>query len=224
VGDRADEFPIAIAIAGLLVAVVAALFLEPAAVTPPVSGPQSAVDPHAVHDFLAAWRRSKTVTYAAEQTFRREFDDGRAFASESTIVQRPPDRLVSGMGIVEGQLGGHAVRCATGGDGKPACFTGADPFDYAGELDEEIAALRSYLLGGPPLYAIAAAPGGCFELTQARDYPLPPYGSFARFCFDPSTGAAVRIEIHRPGSVDTTVTGTIRTEVTDADFVLPAPA
>jgi hypothetical protein len=45
------------------------------------------------------------------------------------------------------------------------------------------------------LYRVGYAPDpGCFEFFQKSLYPDPPYGSYAKFCFDAETGAMTQLE------------------------------
>ena len=48
----------------------------------------------------------------------------------------------------------------------------------------------------------------------------PPYGSWARMCFDPETGVMRFLEQHLEGAVDTFSAVRIRSTVTDQDFSL----
>ena len=92
---------------------------------------------------------------------------------------------------------------------------------FRAEVARDVHTIRTYVQGDVPLYTVHAA-GDCFDLRQARALPAPPYGTEARFCFDPATGAPTRREIHRPEGTDVQQAVEVRTEVSADDFRLPA--
>jgi hypothetical protein len=172
--------------------------------------------------FVDAWERSRLATYVVESTYTRELADGRGFSAATSVAQRPPDdRLVLGLGAVEGRLDGRVIRCASDGAGESRCFTGPPAPPYREEVDAELERLRGYVDGDRPLYRVAQRSSGCFVLVLNLDLPSPPYGRRATFCFDGDTGAPVRTVIEREEAVDTTVADRVRAEVTDADLVIP---
>jgi hypothetical protein len=190
----------------------------------------SARGQHAAQNFLDAWRRSRTATYVVDSTFVRTLPDGKDFqGGTNRIVQRPPDRLVSGLGAVEGRVGDHVVRCGTGppGDnGANKCFQGPLSTTYDEDVDVEIQALRDIVDGDHPLYTVTdfgvAGRSRCFRLDRVLEFLSPPYGDQALFCFDTATGAPVVSVVERPEGTDRTLAiRPIRTEPTATDFQLP---
>jgi hypothetical protein len=182
-------------------------------------------------DFLAAFERSRTATYRVRQATERQRAGAVALTSSATIVQRPPDRLaVAADGSVEGVRDGRVVRCV-----EEECYVGGPDFDYGADVAEQVRNLAGLVQGDEAIYAvgaeagpgpttvglIAATPSECFLLDLLRQVPAPPYGTFARFCFDPTTGAPTLIRVERPGAVDETVAEALTAEVTDDDLTLP---
>ena len=177
--------------------------------------------------FVSAWERSRTSTFAAAGEFVREASGGRRFASAVTIVQRPPDRLVTGAGSVSGRLDGHRVACSTDEDGTLGCRTGEAVGPYDEAVAGEVAAVRAAVAPGGA-YAVMPVedPGAsrtCFGLRRRSVAPAtaPPWGRRARFCFDRATGAPVETVIRRPESIDRTLFTTVTPDVTDGDLELP---
>jgi hypothetical protein len=185
--------------------------------------PSKRGDP-AAREFLDAWRASRTATYVADYEFTRTLPDGRRLEQTTRTVQRPPtDRLVIGLGSVAGRLGGKIFRCAPAPAAAAKCTTGADADPYDAEVDGEIDTLEDYVRGDRPLYrviAFAGGPGHCFRLDRALEVPSPPYGDHALFCFD-DAGVPTRTVIQRPEATDELRATDVRTDVTDADLVIP---
>lgn len=181
------------------------------------SGPAPCADP--VAEFLAAYERSRTSTFVVEQTFTRTAPDGRAITYGRRLAQRPPDdRLLVGGGNAEGRIDGRVVRCATQPDGTADCQEGPPAGPYADEVAGELADLAELVDGPQALYDLTAGPDGCWTLQLRVDYPSPPYGDEAGFCFDAATGAPLRLEVRRPEAVDVVETVELRAEVTAADL------
>lgn len=208
-----DSLPVALAALFLVVAVVASIVLQP--------GPGAQVGQEAVDAFLAAWRASRLGTYAIDTHFERSSPDGGRLEAEGRIVQRPPDRLVEQFGGVDGRLDGHLLVCATDPAGAYRCTPGAAAPDYGAKVDEELATLASYFTGAKPLYRVTGDGHGCFRLALALDFPSPPYGTSAQFCFDGETGAPVRTEIVGDDVVDVTTATDVRGSVTAEDLRVP---
>jgi hypothetical protein len=211
---RSDRLPVVAALVLLAVA-VAASFLLPATET------QRGGD-RAASSFLAAWKRKLEGTYLIESTFTRAAPGQPSFTSTTQLVQRPPDRLISGLGAVDGRLGGKILRCGTDASGAGRCFRSADdapPYDQA--VADEVDALSRYVLGDRPPYAVVDFLQGCFRLDLRIQLPDPTYGAHALFCFDPTTGAPSRTVIERPEVIETTTADRITALVTDADLQIP---
>jgi hypothetical protein len=211
---RSDRLPVAAALVMLGFAVVGSFVL-------PATETQRGGD-DAAHAFLSSWRRMLTGTYVVESSFGRGAPGASTFSSATRLVQRPPDRLLSGRGAVDGRLNGKVVRCGTDADGVGRCFEGAGEapaFDQA--VNDEVDALSSYVLGDRPAYAVVDFLDGCYRLDLRVQIPAPYYGNHALFCFDPATGAASRTVIDRGDVVEMTVADFITPVVTDADLVVP---
>jgi hypothetical protein len=180
--------------------------------------------------FLDAWKRSRTGTFVVESDFRRVAPDGRVLASQTELVQRPPDRVVRQFGGVSGVVGGHPIVCNTDPRASYTCMPGTTSApDFTTALDTEMATLRTYVtppaLGALPLYTVS--PGqdaGCFELYQGARLPDAPWGHHARMCFDAATGALRLLERDLDaGFVETQESTSISTNVLTSDFDVSAP-
>lgn len=181
-------------------------------------------DEPAIDQLAEAWRRHRTGTFVVESEWRRTKQaDGRSMVSATLLAQRPPDRIQRQFGAVRGQLNGEQVRCSTDPVEGYRCFPSAAPApDYLAEVDEEVAALRSYATGARPLYAVRATEDGCFELELLVAYPDPPYGRRGELCFDEASGALRYLRRELDGITEEQEAVAIRTEVVDADFDLSA--
>ena len=211
---RSDRLPVVAALALLAFAVVAS-FLLPATQTKR-GGDRAATA------FLDAWKRKLEGTYLVDSTFTRSAPEQAAFTSSTRLVQRPPDRLLSGLGAVEGRLDGKIVRCGSDASGAGRCFRSAeDAAPYDEEVADEIDALAAYVRGERPPYAVVDFLDGCFRLDLLIRLPDPTYGSHALFCFDVDTGAPSRTVIERPAITETTTADRITALVTDADLEVP---
>ena len=175
--------------------------------------------PDASEEFVSAFRRSLEGTYLVRATFTRVLADGRTLTSNAAVAQRPPDSIRRQFGGLTGSVAGHQVVCSTEAGGRFHCGPGAIAPDRAGVVDQDLANLRSYFVA-PALYRAVRAGPDCFELTQMRPSGVVPYGSFARFCFDPGTGAIRLLEQHLEGATDTFEATLVRAEVSAQDFSL----
>lgn len=191
----------------------------------------------AAEQFVAAWQRRSTGTWAVEGFTEREREDGTSGTLRTTYraAQRPPDRLVEQYGAVEAVLDGRAIGCAAppAGDGTTAGVGGAPEAgplvcadrgparDPAVEVAAELVRVQALVGGADPAYTVVDEGGGCFGLTVVKADPAPPLGDTARFCFDAATGALRSSELRSVGVVDRTVAETVRGTVTDADLTLP---
>ncbi len=213
--------------AGLLVATGALDRAPEAGVTATTAttgdqGPDDAGDEAATAaaDFVAAWRRSRLGTYVAHSTFRRTVAAGGGFTGETSVAQRPPDRLERTFGSITARLGDRVVLCRTAA-GVYRCDSGPTRHSYRSVVRGEVALLRGYVEGPAPLYTVAAD-GDCFDLTQVRPLPAPPYGTAARFCFDPDTGAITYLRVARDEATDVTEATSVSADVRGADLQPPA--
>jgi hypothetical protein len=184
-----------------------------------------------VEDFLADFETSLTATFRTRSTFERRRGEDLVAGEDVTVVQRPPDRLTERDGSVSGRLDGRAVTC-TGVGEDAECLAAAAAVDVAREVDEQLVTLRGYVTGDELLYGVAATDplevtraGGeadrCYSLELLRQLPVAPYGTLARFCFDPETGAPTLLRVERPEAVDVTRAVEVSGRVTDEDLRLP---
>jgi hypothetical protein len=171
-------------------------------------------DPGVAARFLAAWTRSRSGTWAVDGRFERVTRAGRRLVADVHMAQRPPDRLVTGLGAVDGRRGDRRLACATDADGELRCREGAVVQPFAAEVAAEVALLRSYVEGVAAFYAVRQD-GTCFVLRLSRQVLSPPYGERARFCFDRATGAPVRSEIERREARDRTIAVSVRQPTAD---------
>jgi hypothetical protein len=213
VKDR--RWPVAAALAGLMVAAVGA-----AVVGTPATSLRGA---RAAAALETAWERSLRATYVLDATFSRTTPAGNRFESPIRVVRRPPDNLRTGLGTSEGVLNSHRVRCLAAVAGvAEGCFTATDTVDFDATVARELANLHSYLDGDRPLYVVVGFRGGCFSLALHLRYPSPPFGTAALFCFDGATGAMTGVVEQRDDATDRIQPGALRPSVTDADLQVPS--
>ncbi len=174
--------------------------------------------------FLAAWERSRTATYVVESRFVRQTRAGASTLADIRVAQRPPDRLVTGGGTLDGRLGGRRVACAADDEGVLRCRDGGEAPPYHEEVARERRDLERLVAGDQPLYAVGRDGEGCFVLRLTVIIHAPPYGVRARFCYDDATGAPTRVHVHGEDFVDRTDAIAVRAEVTDDDLRLPDSA
>lgn len=176
-------------------------------------------DGEVARDFVAAWQRSRLGTYVVRSTFRRTVAAGGGFTGTSSVAQRPPDRLERSFGSITARLDDRVVLCRTAA-GVYHCDSGPARRGYRSVVRDEVVTLRAYVTGRQPLYTVAAD-GDCFDLTQARPLPAPPYGTAARFCFDADTGATTYLRVERDEATDVTEATSVRSEVRAGDMQPP---
>jgi len=168
--------------------------------------------------FLEGWWRSRLATYVADGVFVRTLPDGTELRLRRTLVQRPPDVVLVQAGDVRAAVDGAIVRCTVDPEGVQRCTSGGTPADQRAAAEAELEAFAALFQGALPVYRLTAEDGACFALELRRALVQPPYGDRTRICFDPGTGAVVRLRIERDATVDEVVVQTVRSEVTDADL------
>lgn len=216
-----DRRPLVATAAGLVVGVVAAAGLAAAGI------PRS--DQHVITDvapaetasaarrFVAAWERSRRSTWVVEATFVRVTSSGRRLETSLHMAQRPPDRLVTGLGTIDSRRGGERLACAPDPQETVQCRSGGPARPYDAEVEDDLDILRGYVDGARGFYGVQQE-GPCFRLRLRRAVLSPPYGRRARFCFDPATGAPVRSEVEKREATDRTLAVSIRARPTAADL------
>jgi hypothetical protein len=210
--------PLLATIAGAVVGAVAVVGLATSG-WPQRSRPVDAiVDPvRSAQDFVTEWRRMRLGTWSVEARFERVTATGRRLETTVHMAQRPPDRLVTGLGSIDSRRGGERLACAPDAAGDVHCRDGGPAPPYEGEVANELGYLRRYVIGRDALYGVNKSLD-CYMLRLRVRLPSPPYGERARFCFDPVTGAPVRSEIERKEGRDRTVAISVRRRPTDADL------
>jgi hypothetical protein len=171
----------------------------------------------AARAFLDAYRRSRLGTWAVDARFERRTAAGAALTSEMHIAQRPPDRVVKGLGTIDARRDSRRWACAADAAGAVTCRDGGPAPPYEAEVAEELQTLAGYV-GPEGFYAVTREGSTCFRLHLRAALPSPPYGQGALFCYDPETGAPVRTEIERIEGIDRTVALAVRARPTEADL------
>ncbi|MET0728353.1 MAG: hypothetical protein ABWZ76_08680 [Acidimicrobiales bacterium] len=179
----------------------------------------------AAEQLVEAWERSRTATFVTTGTYERFSDvTGASLSSEDVVAQRPPRRLHRQLGGVNGRDDDRLLLCPAPPPGatqepEPCRLGSPGGPTYEESVDDEVAALRSLLLGGAPLYEVASGDPGCFDLELVRVHPRAPFGIAASFCFDPATGAPAGHRVRHEGGIEEVlVVAEIRSEVTSDDL------
>lgn len=218
--------PLWAGVAGLVVGAVIVAFLAAAGIPGHRVGGEGGElleGQAAARAFVDTWRRSRMATWSVDSVFTRTPRRGRPLTASVHSAQRPPDRLHQGLGSVNARRGDVELVCA-GGDRGPdtlRCREGKALRPYAEEVEAELRILRQYVIGPDALYTVRQESGGCFALRLRFVLPAPPYGTSARFCFDPRTLAPVRAEVRRDEGVDVTVAVNVNGDPSDADLAPP---
>lgn len=177
----------------------------------------------AARQFIDSWTRSKWSTYYVQSESLRVTSAGDELASTIELAQRPPDYVRRQHGGVDARMGERPVLCSAPPDGEVTCRAGPGSPTYAQQVAGKVARWEEYLLeGSVPMYRVETEGDGCFELHLTQLLHAPPYGYFAKFCFDGPTGAIIYTEIRRLEGSDIVQATEIRREVTAADLELPA--
>lgn len=173
--------------------------------------------PEAAEAFVDAWERSRTATYLSGSLLRRTLSSAATLELPIVIAQRPPDRVVSTGGSVQGSVGGVGQVCDEQLDGLVRCAPAGDAADHEAQVAAELETLRGYFGGDRPVYRVSQQ-GDCFDLRLVAAIHAPPYGERARFCFDPDSGAPSLQRIERAEGTDEVTLVSVRTSVTDDDL------
>ena len=171
----------------------------------------------AARHFVARWRASRLGTWVVEAEFERVMADGRRLRTDVHMAQRPPDRLITGLGTLDARRGDERTACGSDAAGVSVCRSGQVARPYEAEVEDDIDLLRGYVLGRSSFYGVRQE-GDCFVLRLRRRVLTPPYGERARFCFDPATDAPVLAEVRRKEATDRTLAVEVRSAPADADL------
>jgi hypothetical protein len=170
--------------------------------------------------FVAAYQRSLLGTYRVDATYTRRKDGVGTMTSQAQQVQAPPNHLTREFGGITGAVAGYVVGCSTGPNGHYLCSPTKNKEDYSAYVANAMTNIRSYFSTPGPLYAVVADGKDCFELTQVGVLATAPYGTSARMCFDPTTGAMSFLREHLEDAVDTYEAVHITSQVSPGDFSL----
>lgn len=182
---------------------------------PPRDLPQT--DARARADLLELLTRGREATWWVDSDFVRKVGV-RTLEGSVTEINRPPDRVVVGLGGLSGTLFGHTLSCtpATGG---PLCSGGAAPATsdaaaYAALTDP---VTGTYALRNTGARRIAGLTARCFRLDWNDRGTTQTFGTRATTCFS-TDGVPLALDVTRTGGSDTTTARTVRRTVTDADL------
>jgi hypothetical protein len=167
--------------------------------------------------FVEAWERSRTETYLSGSLLRRTLSNSTVLELPIVVAQRPPDRVVSTGGAVQGSVDGENQVCDEQLDGLVRCRSIGDAEDYDASVESDVATLQGYFTGPTPVYRVSQE-GQCFNLRLTAAIQAPPYGQNARFCFDEVSGAPSLQLIERLEGTDEVTLVSVRTDVSDADI------
>lgn len=170
--------------------------------------------------FLAAWQRYRQATFVTELTLDRRLNDGQTLSTTRIMVQQPPRRVVRQLNSVSTLGDAGEVSCDKVED-QTVCTPGNGQ-TYDASVQSELVAWATAFAGSAPAYFIDVAEPGCYELNLARALAAPPYGAFARFCFDDATGALRARQVVRETGTDTEQATRISVTITDADWAKAA--
>lgn len=191
-------------------------------VTIPLSGPEDLGESSEAADaFVDAWERSRTETYLSGSLLRRTLSNTTTLELPIVVAQRPPDRVVSTGGSVQGSVDGVNQVCDEQLDGLVQCRAIGEAADYDADVASEVETLQSYFSGETPVYRVSQQ-GQCFDLRLTAAIQAPPYGQNARFCFDEVSGAPSLQRIERLESTDEVTLVSVRADVSDADIAAVA--
>jgi len=189
-----------------------------------VSFPSVEHDPQAAEDLVVAWNRWRTATFVSAGTWTRTLDDSdEPLTGEAYTAQDPPRRVVVRLGAVIESIDGTVVTCDNPEEPVivPECSEVEGVLSYDERLQAEMSFVLNYVTGDQRIYDVADV-DDCFRVELIAAALRSPWGRAAQFCFDESSGVLQSSRVRRQSAVDEEVAVTIRTDVSDADF-LSAP-
>src|SRR5438067_12287601 len=153
-------------------------------------------------EFVAAWGRRLTGTYAVVDRIDRHLLNGRSLVSEVRLAQRPPDRLRVGAEGVDGRVNGRLLGCVAVPGADIQWRDGGSAPPYQQDVDRQVRLLRRLVIGPRRAYDVHRVGDGCYRLELRARILAPPYGEDATFCFDEATGAPLRSTVRRAEGTD----------------------
>jgi hypothetical protein len=222
--------PVLLILAGVVAGMVAVLGLaaltdgddeSPAPRNLELTFPAVAHDEAAAENLVVAWDRWRTATFVSSGTWTRTLDSSDSpLSGEAYTAQRPPRRLVLRLGAIIERVDGTLVSCDD--PTEPVIVPGCSEFSggasYEDRLHRENSLVLGYVIGDTRLYDVDHV-DECFQVELIANATRSPWGRAARFCFDEETGALASSRVRRESAVDELITFSIRSEVTDADFL-----
>jgi hypothetical protein len=192
----------------------------------PPSAPAPTVTPASrsladAEGFLAAWARSRSISYAAQSHFDRTVDGRPALSTDGLVARQPPQWVERQGGTWTALLRGQRLECDDAINGRTRCVAVESNVDYRTDVANELQAFRSWLVDAPVSYQVSFG-GGCFVMHRVRPVLAPPLGDDARYCFDVA-GVAVLTEITTATALDRQTLSQVRSGVTAQDLQLPVP-
>lgn len=185
-----------------------------------VSFPPIDHDPAAAALLIDAWERWRTASFVSIGTWTRTVDGvAGPLTGDVYTAQDPPRRLVVRLGAVVESVDGFTAACSPVEDDEaltPACL-GGEGIGYDERVAAELALVEQYVGGASRLYDVATD-GACFQAELIGPALASPWGRWAEFCFDDTSGALQLARIRRPSAIDVESIHTIRTDVAEADF------
>lgn len=171
------------------------------------------------NSLIAEYQRSRLATYRANQTFTRSRGSVVVLQTSGSVAQQPPKRITKSETNVEFVNDDEITNCSYSGD-VWSCGTG--PYDgWNAQVDGAAKALHDYFFAEAPLYEAVKLPGNCWRMNNVYpEYPSPPFGDQATFCFDAQTHMPTRRELNR-GNVHDLLLYQYTGQPTPADFVVP---
>ncbi|MBV8162130.1 MAG: hypothetical protein JO265_14505 [Acidimicrobiia bacterium] len=181
------------------------------------AGPKGRPASDASAAYIVEWRRSQLATWKVVLLWQRTVGSSH-LEDQIRIAQRPPDRLSVAPGSIDARQGDRQLACAAGADGRLHCRDAGAAQPYGQEISAGEAVLRDQLLGPRRLYDVTASSAHCYDFRLRVNYPAPPYGRSARFCFDAVTAAPTTRDIERPQGRDLQQAVSVSAQVDDADL------
>ncbi|MDW3220347.1 MAG: hypothetical protein R8F63_17195 [Acidimicrobiales bacterium] len=222
--------PVILVVAGVAIGLLAAVVLttvvwddEPDDSGPPLelSFPPVDHDVDAAEALIVAWNRWRTATFVTSGTWTRTLDDGgEPLIGDVLVAQDPPRRLVFRLGSVSESIDGSVTTCDTSTDQaiSPGCLAASSQRTYAERVADEMQLVLGFVVGDARLYDVARD-DGCFQVELREPLLRSTWGRAAAFCFDEETGALLSSRVRRQSATDVEITTSIRTDVTDDDFL-----
>ena len=172
--------------------------------------------------FVKEYRLSRNSHFRAAQEFKRLKDGVPVIGFEIIIDQDPPRYSNSSGSNQHFIFAGYQVNCAkTDVDLQCSKQSAAS---WPEMVDGEARDLENYFFSSAPIYSVKRQKNDCFQLQNIYpEYPSPPYGDSARFCFDKKTHVPVSKDVVRGHFSDVNEYTNIAAPQ-EADFKLPAEA